>query len=256
MLRNKQNVFISGVSRGIGKELSLYHLRKGDHVYGVSRSINKELLEFSNFHYISLDLSKTELINPCLDAFLSFDKELVFERIYLNAGLIDDIYKISEIDISKFNYILSVNLIAYKQILDFFIHHDLIQIKEVVVSASIAGVRPRAGMSAYAVSKSALNMLMSLYAIENPSIFFVVVGLCIFDSVVSQKLSHDNRKIKYFGELEALASRFKKQGYLVSAEERKNDLIYVLDHLSELNISSGVFFEIRDMLKLNSHIDS
>ncbi len=250
MSATERNIFITGVSRGIGKELALYHLENGDQVYGVSRSLGDHFSTYTNFHHLALDLSEIDSVPGHLQKFFESHQCNELSRIYLNAGLIDDIYGLNDISIEKFNYILSVNLIAYKQIMDFFINHDAMNITEVVVSSSIAGVRPRAGMSAYAVSKAALNMLMKIYALENPQIFIVLVGLCIFDSAVSQVVSPENTNLKRFKELQSLAGRLKEPTYMVSAGERSLDLIFVLDHLVELGVTSGDFFEIRETLKI------
>ncbi|ANS41502.1 SDR family NAD(P)-dependent oxidoreductase [Serratia inhibens] len=250
MTATGRRIFITGVSRGIGKELALYHLENGDHVYGVSRFLGDDFSTYTNFHHLGLDLSETDLIPKYLNNFFESNPCTEFSRVYLNAGLIDDIYFLNELNIEKFNYILSVNLAAYKQVLDFFINHKVIDISEVVVSSSIAGVRARAGMSAYAVSKAALNMLMKIYALENPSIFIVVAGLCIFDSAVSQVVTPGNTNLKRFKELQNLANRLNTPKYMVSAKERSMDLIFVLDHLVELGVSSGDFFEIREILKI------
>ncbi|MEW6484874.1 MAG: SDR family NAD(P)-dependent oxidoreductase [Pseudomonadota bacterium] len=250
MSEAQKNIFITGVSRGIGKELALYHLENGDQVYGVSRFLGDEFSTYKKFHHLTLDLSEVASVPEQLRNFFRRTQCTELSRIYLNAGLIDNIYRLSDLSIEKFNYILSVNLVVYKQVLDFFINHDEMSINEVVVSSSIAGVRARAGMSAYAVSKAALNMLMKIYALENPEIFIVLVGLCIFDSAVSQVVSPENNNLRDFKELQSLASRLKNPEYMVSARERSLDLIFVLNNLVELGVTSGDFFEIREILKI------
>lgn len=243
-----KNIFISGVSKGIGKELALYHLKRGDRVYGISRSRCIELEKYDNFYHRSIDLSQTESIFMCLKEFSVLNEVNKIERLYLNAGLIKEISRLDDQSIYDFNYIMSVNLYSYKMILDFFLSYRPILINQVVISSSIAGQRPRAGMSAYAVSKAALNMMIKIYALENPHLFFAVIGLCIFDSSISRKLSSKNQKINQFVELKKLAERFSENGYVVSAQQRAEELIYVLNNINELKLTSGDFFEIRNLI--------
>lgn len=248
MYKMKNNIFITGCSTGIGKELALHHLNRGDNVFGVSRNIGGEFSGYENFTHISRDLSDTVGFKKYISNFFEGAECYDFSRIYLNAGLIDNIYGMEMISLEKFNYILSVNLTINKVIMDFFICHERIKIHEVVVSSSIAGVRPREGMSAYAVSKAALNMMMKIYAIENPEIFIVSVGLCIFDSAVSGVVTAENKKLADFKELQELASRLTKPGYKVTAYQRAQDLLYILNNLMNLKVTSGDFFEIRGLL--------
>lgn len=248
----KKNIFISGVSKGIGRELALYHLKQGDHVYGISRSKCDELQKYENFYHYSIDLSQSKSITENLEKFSDLQQVKKLDRLYLNAGLIPKLSRLDQQKFDDFNYVISVNLFSYKILLDFFLNRENLLLEQIIVSASISGVRAREGMSAYAVSKSALNMMMKIYALENPNLFFAVIGLCIFDSQISRVMSLDNPDINQFLELKKLAERMsQKNNYLVSPEQRAKDLIHVLNNIETLKITSGDFFEIRNLLDLN-----
>ncbi|OCF95848.1 SDR family NAD(P)-dependent oxidoreductase [Gilliamella sp. wkB308] len=245
----KKNIFISGVSKGIGRELALYHLKQGDSVYGISRTHCDELQEYAHFHYHSVDLSQSNNIIEHLEAFSALKQIMKIDRLYLNAGLIHKISRLDKLSVDDFNYVMSVNLFSYKVLLDFFLNNEKISLEQIIISSSIAGVRPREGMSVYAVSKAALNMMIKIYALENPHLFFAVIGLCLFDSTVSRVLALDNRDIDQFLELKKLTERLSKiEGYIVSAQQRAQELIYVLNNIDNFHITSGDFFEIRDLL--------
>lgn len=243
-----KNIFISGVSKGIGKEIALYHLKEGNNVYGISRTNCLELDQYPNFFHKKIDLSHLESIPSNLSSFKELENIRNIDVVYLNAGLILDISSINELKILDFQYIMSVNLYSYKIILDYFLNIESINLNQIMISSSIAGVRARSGMSAYAVSKAALNMMISLYALEHPNLFFNVIGLCIFDSNVSRIVSIHNPKITEFPDLEKLALRMEDKNYLVTARQRAYELIDVLSNSKELHIESGKFFEIRDLL--------
>jgi len=60
----------------------------------------------------------------------------------------------------------------------------------------------------------------------------------------------DNPNIDQFLELKKLAERLSKiEGYIVTAEQRAQELIYVLNNIENLKITSGDFFEIRSLLR-------
>ncbi|KFA59212.1 hypothetical protein A9G34_00245 [Gilliamella sp. Choc4-2] len=245
----KKNIFISGVSSGIGRELALYHLKEGDSVYGISRSKCAELEKYQHFHHHCIDLSQSEFIVSHLKEFSNLKQIKKIDRLYLNAGLFNKVTRLDQLSFDDFNYVMSVNLFSYKILLDFFLNHDQLSLEQIIISSSIAGVRPRQGMSVYAVSKAALNMMIKIYALENPHLFFAVIGLCIFDSAVSRVITLDNPKLNEFPELKKLAERLSKNdGYLVSSQQRAKELIHVLNNIETLQITSGDFFEIRDLL--------
>lgn len=244
----QKTVFITGCSQGIGKEIALYHLKKGDSVYGISRKNDQELAQYAQFFHQSIDLSISEEIVNLLNQFSDLQKVKRIDILYLNAGLIKDIHAIHTLSMSDFNYIMSVNLYAYKILLDYFLDKENLALNKVVVSGSIAGVRPRAGMSAYAISKAALNMMIKLYALEHTNLCFVLAGLCIFDSSVSQVCSRQNPKLKEFPELQKLSIRMESENYLVSAQQRAHELIHIVENFNALEIESGEFFEVRHVL--------
>ena len=60
------NIFITGVSSGIGWGLSKYYLSQGHEVYGVSRRIPEDLINQKNFHHIVCDLTHFSAIPQSL----------------------------------------------------------------------------------------------------------------------------------------------------------------------------------------------
>ncbi|OCG21768.1 SDR family NAD(P)-dependent oxidoreductase [Gilliamella sp. App4-10] len=246
----QKNIFISGVSKGIGRELALYHLEQGDRVYGISRSKCDDLQEYEHFYHHSIDLSQSKYIIEHLEEFSALKQITKIDRLYLNAGLIHKLSRLDKLCLDDFNYVMSVNLFSYKVLLDFFLNNEKLLLEQIIISSSIAGVRPREGMSVYAVSKAALNMMIKIYALENPHLFFAAIGLCIFDSTVSRVMALDNPDIDQFLELKKLAERLSKiEGYIVTAQQRAQELIYVLNNIENLQITSGDFFEIRNLLR-------
>jgi len=155
----KKNVLITGCSSGLGLALTNYYLDKEYIVYGISR--NKPNIEHENFNFKKYDLSKIELINQDLSPFLSQIRE--FEVVYLNAGMLGGIKILKDLSIDEIKEVLDLNVFANKELLDIL---SPMQIKTIIGISSGASVKGSKGWGAYSLSKSSLNMLLSLYSKE------------------------------------------------------------------------------------------
>ncbi len=155
----KKNVLITGCSSGLGLALTNYYLDKEYIVYGISRT--KPNIEHENFNFKKYDLSKIELINQDLSPFLSQIRE--FEVVYLNAGMLGGIKILKDLSIDEIKEVLDLNVFANKELLDIL---SPMQIKTIIGISSGASIKGSKGWGAYSLSKSSLNMLLSLYSKE------------------------------------------------------------------------------------------
>lgn len=155
----KKNILITGCSSGLGLALTNYYLDKEYIIYGISRT--KPNIEHENFNFKEYDLSKIELINQELTAFLSQVKE--FEVVYLNAGMLGGIKILKDLSIDEIKEVLDLNVFANKELLDIL---SPMQIKTIIGISSGASIKGSKGWGAYSLSKSSLNMLLSLYSKE------------------------------------------------------------------------------------------
>lgn len=241
------NVVITGVSSGIGNTLAQSYLEQGHTVYGVSRTAPINLDGYDNFHFQSLDLSELDSIDGGLSRFLIHDNGVSkIDYLYLHAGQFSyRIASVQETPQSEIDYFMRLHVWSNKAILDILLGHG-VEINTCMFSASIAGVRARAGNNSYALSKAALLMLAKLYALENPEIFFAVLGLCLVDTPMTRKaasLPVDSR----FPEVKMLMERSFQPGYAVSASERVQKIRSILEAQKKIVIESGDFLEIRSL---------
>jgi alcohol dehydrogenase len=246
-----ENVIITGASHGIGFALAQLMLHQGHRVFGFSRSAPSGLLDNPDFHYCQVDMADLSGATEQLTAYL-LGKQRISNiwRLYLNAGQFSQrIAPMKDVTLADLDYLMKVNVWANKMVLDLLLGNG-VSIETCVVSASIAGVRARAGFNGYAISKGALNMMMKLYALENPATFFAVLGLCLVDTRLSRHvllapLEGD------FPENVALRERAKGDGYLATPEQRALDIDNALAGQMRGRIISGEFTDIRTLYPIS-----
>lgn len=199
-----ENVLITGVSSGIGKGLAIEYLKCGATVWGVSRRIpDRSLLEHPGFYFRQLDLVCESTVDPCLKDLLDGCQRL--DTVVLNAGAIGRMADMAEISVEEMRPLMDINVWANKWVLDTLFQRRL-QIGRVIGISSGAAVNGNRGWNGYAISKAALNMLIQLYAREQPEVWFASVAPGLVETAMQEYLcGHppDSR----FGSLENLRSK-------------------------------------------------
>ena len=239
------HVVITGVSSGIGCALAHLYLEKGCSVFGVSRTVPECLIGRKNFYFCAMDLSEVNDVSGKIGRFLIEEHGLTrIEFLFLNAGQFSQrIASVKDTPQAEIDYLMRLNVWSNKSVLDCLFTGG-IDIDTCVFSASIAGVRGRAGNNGYALSKSTLHMLAKLYALENPATFFFVLGMCLVDT----RLTRDAATMPIegdFPEMRLLRERAKLSGYTVSAQERARTIHSLLAGNLKSQAKSGDFVEIR-----------
>ena len=77
------NILITGASRGLGRDLTEHFLRRGDQVYGCSRSESD--LRHGNYHHFQVDISSPEAVTEFFFALRKQIKHL--DALINNAGI-------------------------------------------------------------------------------------------------------------------------------------------------------------------------
>ncbi|MGA7965801.1 MAG: SDR family NAD(P)-dependent oxidoreductase [Gammaproteobacteria bacterium] len=157
----KRNVFITGISSGLGRGFALEYLERGDTVYGLSR--RGAGFEHEHLHETRADLADLDAIPGVLDHLIG---DARIDLAILNAGLLGEFKPMPEIGLGELRRAMDVNVWANKVILDWFAAHHAP--RQAVLISSGAAVTGHEGWGSYALSKAALNMLAQLYAHDLP----------------------------------------------------------------------------------------
>ncbi len=233
------NTLITGTSSGIGQGLAMELLKKGKHVYGISRRQNPKLEAYPNYHHLSLDLTQFDKVPTAIDHFISGIKDL--SLVILNAGTLPPIADLSEMEIAELKKVMDINLWANKVIIDTL--SKKINVKQIVGISSGAAVSGARGWNAYALSKAAFNMLISLYAKELPEIHFCAMAPGLIDTDMQDYISSlpgDDR----FPVIQKLKNA-KGTPEMPSPEKASNTLLQAFK--TALNHESGSFLDVRKM---------
>ena len=227
-------VFLSGISAGLGEALC-EELLKSYEVYAISRS--EPRLVHKNLHFLQCDLSRLEELPLVLaDLFQGVDN---VECAILNAGAVDNIKTMHDTSIKDLLSILSVNTLSNKVILDFFISQN-IALTQVVAISSGASINGHKGWGSYSLSKSALNMLVQLYAQEMTDTHLCALAPGVIHTKLVQQI-FQQADANEFPSVESLKN--------APAFAVQTAALHILNHLSDLRKHpSGAYLDIRNLI--------
>jgi 3-oxoacyl-[acyl-carrier protein] reductase len=156
-----KNILVTGVSKGLGLEISKTLLENNYTVYGISRNETEEIIMLKNlypknFIFQDLDLSDTENISEKIKKIIP--KGIVIHGFVNNAAIAyDDI--ISNLNLKKLKQMYDVNVFSPLLITKFVIRNMILnKIKGSIVHISSISVHTGyKGLSMYASTKGALE---------------------------------------------------------------------------------------------------
>ena len=158
-------ILITGHSQGLGRALTMHYLRKGHPVTGLSRNPIDEDRPQTTLKQIIADLANLPALPETLEK--NIGNEDFYELVFLNAGQLGNIKRMSELELPEIRSLLDLNVWANKIILDWLISRE-VPPKKIIVISSGASIKGNLGWGGYALSKATLNMLVQLYAQEMP----------------------------------------------------------------------------------------
>ena len=152
---NKNVIFISGASRGIGNSLAKYFAEKNYIVIGTSRSDFEFDIKSESLIPIKLDITCREDIKKCYEDLK--DKNMLPNILINNAGITSDQIFLRMKD-EEWDNVISTNLTGVFNLTKVFIK-NMIKNKygRIINISSISGLMGNPGQVNYSSSKSALN---------------------------------------------------------------------------------------------------
>ena len=152
---SRENIFVSGASRGIGKEIAINFAKKGFNVVGTSRSDFDFNLDLDNLKPIKLDITNRDDVHDCFDWLKS--KNFLPDILVNNAGITSDQLFIRMKD-EEWDNVIETNLTGTFNLSKVFIK-NMIKNKfgRIINITSISGLMGNPGQVNYSSSKAALT---------------------------------------------------------------------------------------------------
>ena len=229
------NILITGVSSGLGKALVEAYLAKGDTVYGIGRTLPKKFDNHLHFFFFPYDFAETFMLQSTIKDYLAHK---TFNTVILNAGVLGDIQTLEETELEHIKNVMQINVWANKELIDTLIKHAQF-VGQVIGISSGASINGSKGWGAYSLSKSALNMLLKVYAKELPDIHFTSLAPGIIKTPMTDRIINEI-DVKRFPSAKIL-----KESHIQSPEEAAKNLIAIFPKL--LQYESGSFLDVRTM---------
>ena len=181
----KNKVCITGVSSGLGHGLAKIYLDRGAEVHGCSRREPADLMA-AGLRFASVDLTDEASGRRAFDALIEGCTH--FDTVILNAGKLGEIRDMADTPLDDMRETMEVNVWANKWLLDalFAGGRTVGQVVAISSGASQSGSR---GWNGYSLSKAALNMLIKLYAGEQPETHFTAFAPGLVDTAMQDYLT-------------------------------------------------------------------
>lgn len=235
------NILITGTSSGLGNALAIQFLENGASVFGISRRINEALLDYSQYHHLSHDLSILDEIPLKLNYFLSGIKTL--DLVILNAGTTPKADHLGRIPVKEVTNLMQVNVWANKIIIDSIIKMMPV-IYQVVAITSGQVINKIRDLHTFSLSKSILMKWIQLYSHKVPSVHFSALSPGIINSGLMEYVSSlpNEKNCPYINELKSI----RESGQMPAAQLVANYLVEVMG--SVLQNDSGTYYDIEKTL--------
>lgn len=236
------NVFITGNSSGLGLGLTEALLDQDAIVWGMSRSG----CPLKSQHDDALrdrkqDIANLNQLDEALQALLSDCLRL--DLVVLNAGSLGRIQEMSITDVHDLEHMMRVNVWSNKLILDWLIEQQ-IPVRQVVAISSGAAVNMSYGWGGYALSKAALNNLITLYAHEMPDTHLTAFAPGLVDTAMQDYLCGQVDSDEFPSVQKLKDARGSEN--MPKPRQAADRMLELLDTLSE-DYESGAFVDIRNM---------
>ncbi|OLS35291.1 (S)-benzoin forming benzil reductase [Bacillus sp. MRMR6] len=246
---------VTGASRGLGEAIAVRLLQEQMTVISVSRTENEQLKKLAlekgfNYTYYHCNLSLEKQVQ---EVFLEIAQSILTknpEEIYLfnNAGVIEPIETVGNLDQTPILRNIQVNLIAPILITNIFINKAGQTNSKVIVTniTSGAATRPIEGWSVYCTSKAGLNMFTETVAIEqatqNTQNKIIAFSPGVMDTDMQTTIRSSSKDA--FKELEKFVE-FKEKNKLLSADVVGSALV---DFILKDDVVSGKVYHISDLI--------
>ena len=235
---------ITGGSKGIGNALGLKLKTEGFSVFSLARSKNDNLTDKEQ---ITCDLLNTDKTEKTLKNLISTITNNTPTEIILinNAGTLSDVDRLENVNASSIENAIKLNLTIPTLLSSVFIKklEDITCKKTIINISSGAAKNPYYGWSVYCATKSGIDMLTKVIAVEQETAKNPVKALAIYPGVVDTNMQTEIRSKNkaQFTNIDRFIE-LKEQNLLSSPEEAATNILKVYNNNS---LPNGTVIDVR-----------
>lgn len=168
---------VTGVSKGLGYEISNALVERGTEVIGLSRSTNEkvqDLITKGHYSHFPVDLTHVEEIEPLIKRLCQQAVARKPQRLYVinNASMVEPIERLGFLDNSLIRRAIHLNLLAPMLINNTLLKELRDEAIELVIVNVTSGAaeRPIHGWNVYNATKAAINMHTEVAGLEQENV--------------------------------------------------------------------------------------
>lgn len=235
-----KKVLVTGIHTGLGLALARRFLDDGAELFAISRTAPAELASHPGLRFRSLDLTEFDRIPSAVRELLEGVDSL--DLAILNAGVLGEIKDLRETTVDELRGVMDVNVWANKLLIDALFETGHAP-GHVVAISSGAAFNGSGGWGAYSISKSALNLLVRVYAHEHPGTHFTALAPGVIETPMTRKVAAAELNPRHPANARIRAAF--AEGRVMSPQAGAANLIAALDELRRR--PSGGYVDIRDL---------
>lgn len=231
------HVYITGVSKGLGKELTDHFLKEGHLVTGIGRSHS---VEHENFSFIACDLRNLDEVLKV--RFSSEDDHILLIN---NAGILGNIKRLSDQKIPDIKDVMTINTLAPMYLSTQLMKQTTLQTQVTIVNISSgAANKSIPSWASYCASKAALDRFSETFLFEEKEKGRNILIYSVAPGVIDTEMQEQIRKSKKvdFSSVDNFI-KLKDRGELISPNYAVNKLVKLI----ESGDKDQVFWSLRDI---------
>ncbi len=194
-----KTVIVTGASRGIGAAICRSLRAKGIRVIGVARSqsalqaLSQEKIGGGPMEFVVGDVADPQVAQSAVK--LASASGHCLNALLLNAGALDPVAKLADVDPDQFKRAFDVNVFSAIPWVQAALPALRSAHGRIILTSSGVATVGYAGFASYCASKAAINMILEVLALEEPDVVTLAVAPGVVETQMSDSFLEQGRSL-------------------------------------------------------------